>query len=776
MFRLLSRYVFREILTSSLLGTLLATFVMFMQRGGQLFDLLVQGNAASAKTVGLLFLYTIPPVLPLTIPFGVLVGILIGLGRMGADGEIIAMRANGLSSRRVAAPVLAFAFLGMCLAGYCSLRLTPWAMRESTNLINDLLKSQLSAEIQPRVFDDDFPDTILYVGEVTPGNPGDPVRWHPVFMANVTAPEKRKVGLKDKAMGPMIMVAREAIAVTDLKNRRIQLSMRDMNRYEMGKDAEAHDETAVHWDMALDAAPAKEKAPSYREKNTRELIAKSGPEYTENRIELHQRFALPVACVMLALVGIPLGAATRRGGKSSGYVNAVVLAFFGYWLSHITFVDLAKQHKLSVPVALWLPDAIFGVAGLILIARMERPGDNDAWMRARAWFGRRFAFLKALGARPGGGQPRPWRIPLLPQLIDTYILSRFLFYFTVLLSSFVLLFLIYNFFDLTGDMVKNKISLSTMLEYLFFLTPETIYQFLPISVLVAVLVGFGVLSKQNEITAFKACGVSIYRMALPIFLGSTVLAGGLFAFDHYYVPDANRKQDALRAEIKGAPPQTYARPERKWIMGQGPGTRIYYYRAFDQATGTMGGVNVFELDPKTFHMVKQIAAERARWYSSSRQWVFEKGWFSDFRSGGRSYEPFDVKPFAELTEPPDYFVKETLLYTQMNFVELDRYIRDLRQSGFDTVKLRVQFHRKFAVPLFALIMALIAAPFGFMVGSRGAMTGVGLSIGIAMAYWGVSALFEKVGGASQLQPAVAAWSPDVVFALAGLYLLLRARS
>ena len=746
-----------------------------MQSGGKLFELLAQGSATSAKTVGLLFLYTIPPVLPLTIPFGVLVGILIGLGRMGADGEIIAMRATGVSSRRIVAPVAAFAFLGMCVAGYCSLNLTPRAWRQSTKLTNDLLKSQLSAEIQPRVFDDDFPNTILYVGEVTPGNPGDPVRWHPVFMADVTLPEQRKVGLKDKAMGPMIMVAREAIAVTDLKNRRIQLSMRDMNRYEMGKDAEAHDETAVHWDMKVDAAPAKERVLSSKAKDTRELLAyKSGPDYIEYKIELHRRFALPVACIMLGLVGIPLGAATRRGGKSSGYVNAVVLAFFGYWLSLGVFVKLAQQQKLSIPLAVWLPDALFGVAGLILIVRMERPGDRDVTSFLRSWFGKRFAFLKVLGDRPATAKLISRRIPLLPQLLDTYILSRFLFYFAVLLTSFVLLFLIFNFFDLTGDMVRNKVGLPTMLAYLFFLTPETIYQFLPISVLVAVLVAFGVLSKQNEITAFKACGVSIYRMALPILLGSTVLAGGLFAFDHYYVPDANRRQDALRAEIKGAPPQTYARPERKWIMGQG--SRIYYYRVFDQPTATMGGVNVFELDPVSFRMVKQVNAERAHWLSSARQWVFEKGWVRDFRPGGKAYEAFDVESFSELTEPPDYFLKEAVLYTQMNFVELDRYIRDLQQSGFDTVKLQVQFHRKFAVPLFALIMALIAAPFGFMMGNRGAMTGVGVSIVIAMSYWGVSALFEKVGGANQLQPAVAAWSPDVMFALAGLYLLLRARS
>ncbi len=112
----------------------------------------------------------------------------------------------------------------------------------------------------------------------------------------------------------------------------------------------------------------------------------------------------------------------------------------------------------------------------------------------------------------------------------------------------------------------------------------------------------------------------------------------------------------------------------------------------------------------------------------------------------------------------------------MNFLQLDSYINDLRQSGFDTVKLQVQFYRKFSVPLFALIMAAIAVPFGFLVGNRGAMTGIGVSIAIAMSYWGIGTLFEKIGDVNQLPPSVAAWSPDVVFALTGMYLLLRMRS
>jgi LPS export ABC transporter permease LptG len=323
-------------------------------------------------------------------------------------------------------------------------------------------------------------------------------------------------------------------------------------------------------------------------------------------------------------------------------------------------------------------------------------------------------------------------------------------------------------------MVRNKIPLSMMFRYLFFLTPALIYETLPISVLVAVLVAFGVLTKQNEITAFKASGVSLHRLIAPILLGSTVFSVGLFAFDFYYVPGANRIQDALRDKIKGRATQTYLAPE-KWIMGHG--SRIYYYRYFDaSAEPAMLDVNVFELDPTTFRMVRQIQAERARWSRALKQWVFENGWFSDYSRNKRIPERFQATTFPELTEAPDYFLKEQLQDKQMNFLELEAYIKDLQQSGFDTVKLQVQFYRKFSVPLFALIMAMIAAPFGFMVGSRGAMTGIGASIGIGIAYWGLSTLFEAVGNVSQLPPAMAAWSPDVVFALAGLYLGLRMKT
>jgi lipopolysaccharide export LptBFGC system permease protein LptF len=277
----------------------------------------------------------------------------------------------------------------------------------------------------------------------------------------------------------------------------------------MSKDAVALDAYWPRGEQALEASPPSQvRTRPFLEMTTSELRrhARPGmPNWIEGRIELNKRFALPLACVMLALVGIPLGVSSRKGGKSTGYVWGVFLAFFCYHLSFISLVGLAKQRTIPPEIAVWTPNAAFALAGLILLARMERAGGrHDVFGAIAAWLG---ALAAGVRQRFGGLQPRAanhhgglfkTHLPVLPQIVDTYILSNFLFYFAVMLASFVSMTEIYNFFELLGDMVRNNIPLSKVFTYLAFLTPKLVYDTLPISVLVAVLVTFAVLTKQRS--------------------------------------------------------------------------------------------------------------------------------------------------------------------------------------------------------------------------------------------------------------------------------------
>ena len=169
--------------------------------------------------------------------------------------------------------------------------------------------------------------------------------------------------------------------------------------------------------------------------------------------------------------------------------------------------------------------------------------------------------------------------------------------------------------------------------------------------------------------------------------------------------------------------------------------------------------------PSNFRVQKHISAEKARWEPTLHTWIFENGWSRE-DPGGR-HEQFNnfqrAKPrrFTEIDERPDYFLQEVLQDQQMNYQQLAAYIRELQRSGIDTITLQVSFYRKFALPLFALVMALISVPFAFLTGNRGAMAGVGVSFAIAIAYWAIGRLFEQLGDVNLLPAVMAAWSPDV---------------
>ncbi|HEV2199795.1 MAG TPA: LptF/LptG family permease [Bryobacteraceae bacterium] len=787
--RLLSRTIFREIFVSASLGAALFTFILFLQRARPLFEFLVRSPGPPSQVL-YLFALVLPQALPFTVPLGVLVATLITVSRMSSDGEITAMRAAGVPGRSVVLPILTFGFLAMWVAAAASLWLTPWSIRERYRVENLLVAGGLTADVQPRVFDEQYPNTVLYVTDVTTGSTG---RWKRIFLADVTPPENRLPSATERGDSPRITLASEALVAPDAVENRLQLSLQNGSTYEAGKEpGDYHITMFPAGDQILQArkpeeirasrvAPEMDTLPLYRRGYQDASLDRTA--LLDARMELNQRFALPLACVLMTLIGIPLGITRRRAGKSAAVVMTVAIAFL-YYMAMIGFIGLARQGAMPAEVAVWLPDVLLTLFGVVMIAGLERPGDRDL-------LGTLSARLQALRATRGGAFPErgrqvlerlePKRVlarfSLLPQVIDAMVLSSFLFYFLVLLVSFVMMTHVFTFFELLSDIVKNHISMSRVLTYHLFLTPRLIYDLTPVGVLTAVLVTFGVLTKNNEVTAVKACGISVYRLTAPVLLAGCFLSGSLFAFDHYWVPEADRRQDAIRAEIKGRPAQTFLRPDRRWIYGLRD--RVYYYRYFDSSAQVMLGVNVYEIDPDRFRIKRHIFAERAKWDRDSKAWVFENGWSRDMTASNVTrFDDFSggTRTFLELEEPPDYFVKEVKQSRQMNFRELAAYIGELQQSGFDTVALQVQFYKKFSVPLFALILAMVSIPFAFLAGNRGAMAGVGMSLAIFILYWSIGQVFEQVGNLSQLPAQVAAWSPDVIFSLAGFYFLARMRT
>jgi LPS export ABC transporter permease LptG len=355
--------------------------------------------------------------------------------------------------------------------------------------------------------------------------------------------------------------------------------------------------------------------------------------------------------------------------------------------------------------------------------------------------------------------------------MDIYILRRFTVYFALIMAVFVFLFETFTFFELLDDIARHHVAFFIVINYFRYLTPYLVYNLAPLGALVSVLVTLGIMSKNNEIVAIKASGISLHRLVIPLLVAGVVLAGAMLLVNETYLPYANQRQDALRNQIKGRPPQTYTHPQR-WIFGEN--SKIYNYDLFSPLQNLFGGLSVLEIDPATFNVRRRIFATRAHWSASQKIWLLESGWVRDFSGGSITrFDQFSVQAFPELTEPPEYFNREVRQAFQMNWSELNRYIEGLRRAGFDVAGLTVQWHVKIAYPLIAPVSMLLAIPFAFLVGSRGAIGGVVIGIAIGIGYWSIARLMEAMGGVGQLPPVLAGWSPDLIFFFIGLYFFFK---
>jgi LPS export ABC transporter permease LptF/LPS export ABC transporter permease LptG len=808
--RIIDKYICKEVFSHALVGLLIFTFVLFVPKLITLMTIVVR-HSASASRLGLLFLCVFPYVLTFTLPMAVLVGVLIGLGRMSADSELIALSALGVGLRRVLVPVGVLATFTAMVTLAITLWVGPAAQRTFRKISDELTSAQAAYEVQPRVFQE-YPGMVLYIQDIDAAA----THWTGVFLAQQS--EKRTE----------LTLAENAIVIADREQGKLELhlhngsihgsSPNDPNNYVV--------QTFGKSDFPIEFSGLKTESkstPTVTERTISDLMATTGKGFNEAHVEIQRRFAFPVACMVFALLAVPLAARPWRGGRAIGFIVSLLLVC-AYYLMFIVGAGLAKEGRVSPVLGIWGANFLTGLAGLALLPGMEQIRGATRltrWAERLAdkfknWYeslrrGRRgqdsagrLTPVPATSSGTAGGKishnaetvadakarvirlrpVRPARMRVrhssgFPQMLDLYLLRNFCGYFLLVMVGFVFLFEIFTFFELLDNVAKNHTPFFVVLNYFRFLVPFLFYHLAPFAVLVAAMVTLGVMSKNNEVVAIKASGVSLYRLAWPIIGTGAALAGGLLLLSNTYLPYFNQRQDALLNQIKGKPAQTYLRPNRSWIPGASTGTsnkKFYNYQVFDPDNKPIlfGGLNVFELDPETFQLRRRIHATRAEWSPEQNVWILKDGWVRDFENDPTGHStPFQVYSAAELDEPPSHFNREVRQSDEMSWRELQNYIGELRQSGFDVGRLSVQWQEKLAFPMIAPIIAFLSIPFAFYVGTRGAVGGLALGIGIGIVYWATSALFEALGGVGQMPPILAGWAPDAIFIFVGTYFFLK---
>ncbi|MCU1228717.1 MAG: transporter, YjgP/YjgQ family [Acidobacteria bacterium] len=802
--KILTRYIFKEMVGPTLLGFSFYTFIVLMNRLFLLAGMIIR-RSLPAETVGKLLLLSIPYIVVLTVPMSILFGVLIAVGRLSADSEIIAMRALGISMRTIYRPVFVFTFLVFLIALYLINVVMPRGSAQLEDLQNDLLTSSVDKEIKPRVFYDNYEDVMIYVNDVDPRSG----RWNGIFLAdNRTSADERDTSPQAAADaaaaqrasdehgvfgnqrgGTRIVVAEGGFVSSIQPAQQVWLNLNKTTTHVW--DPRKPD----HYDLNSNNAErillsdrgtleARRVARSFRSMNLRELreqvrLLRYTPDresYRMAKVEIHKKFSLPFACLVFGVLGLPLGISNRRGGKSSGFTLSLAI-IMGYWVMITNGEQLAVNGTIGPAVGMWAPNLIFLAFGIWLLLRANQ--DTGASRSDVGFFARIFRAIRREKSAPAAtsnvnvseSQSILSRLDItFPNILDRYVLREFLKMLFMIVISTAVLITIVDYTQISADVRENHIAFHTVFAYYRFMFFQIVSWTLPISVLVATLVTFGIFSKNNEVTAFKSGGVSLYRVALPVVAVAIVIGGLSYLLSEFVLPYSNQRMDQLRNKIKGKKTVATASQQKLWFAGKG--RYIINFLSYDRNTKELGQVQVFELHPTVFRLTRRVYAQRAKWDGTG--WVFQNGWIRSFSDDGRTatYTPIGAPVRLFYAERPEDFETEVKTPEQMTYGQLRRYIDTVRQSGYAADALLVRLYMKTSWPFLSVVMALIALPFAFRVGKRGALYGVGIGLVLGIAYWMIFATCTKLGEVGNLPALLSAWAANILFAIAAVYMFL----
>jgi len=803
---ILTRYIFKEMIGPTFLGFLFYTSIIVMRL---LFDLAgdIIRRSLSGAAVGALLLYSLPNIIVLTLPMALLFGILIAVGRLSSDSELVAMRALGISLRKIYRPVFVFSFLMFLLNLYLINFVMPKGNQQFTALRAELTAASAERVVKPRVFYDQYENLMIYVNDVDPATG----QWKGVFVADNRGEDAELESLTPAQMSERMAAAQQRgdEAVTGLTQQgggqrtiianrgNITLQRREKELWMNLHGAETHIWDAAkpdRYDRTESATqrvllPTRETqsltntvARSFREMDLRDLLYQErtlsrsrsqGDRFTHNiaLVEIHKKLAIPFACITFGVLGLPLGITNRRGGKSSGFSLSIAIIVF-YYVMINNGEQLAGSGKIPPLLGMWGANIILLALGVYLLTRANRDAlarrtERGIVARIAGAVGRIFVRRSPAAAV----EERPSLLNRLditfPNILDRYILREFVKVLLLVLVSVLALFIIGEYTEMARDAQQNNASASTILRYFRFQIFSILNWTLPISVLVATLVTFGILSKNNEVTAIKSTGVSLFRIAAPIvFVAAIISVLGYLVLD-FVLPYANQRAYQLKRRIEGKTTAVTSSQQKLWYLGKGG--YIINFLAYDENAKRLTQVQVFEFHPSEFRLTRRVYAKSATW--NGQAWAFEDGWIRSFTDDGESTFTPITRPTALFYEDaPEDFATEVTPPDQLTYAELRRYIRTLRESGYAADELAVKLYAKTSWPVISIVMALIAMPFAFKIGRRGALYGIGLALILGIVYWAVYVLFTKFGEAGNLPPLLAAWSANILFALAAVYM------
>jgi len=766
MLKTFDRYILKEIASPFVLGLLVYTFTMMIDMIFYLSGTLIS-KEASVLTVVNILLYMMPDFLSFTIPMSTLMGVLAGLSRMSTDSEIIAFRTMGINNSRVLKPIMFFSITAWLFSSWLIMYLAPEGSFRLNQLLDQIKIKRTVSELKPGDFYPEFEGYTLYFDDVDPKTN----EWKDVFLYS------RQRGDRDT-----VILAKSGRYVQELDEK---------NSYIVLKDALVHSFETKTPDKSYELThynSLKEKVPNRvaikQTRKSRQLVLpelmkrmKKDPGDRGLAIEFHRKFTLPFACLAMSFLALSLGISTKKGGKISGFVISLGVIFVYYVIS-LTTENMVRTGSLSPFIGMWCANIFLLILGTILYyyssrekaLRFDRLYDFADQIKKRI---HRYLQKKQQQEKSRTVQfPRMRIFSRFFKIIDLYVAKKLVFTFFMVFTSLILVFYIITIMELIDDVVENNVAFVRIFEFIYYHTPEIISFALPVSVLTAVLLAFSMMSKNNELVAVQVSGISLYRLTLPAVVTGVLISLFFFYIQENIMPDANKKKQEILAIIHNIELKTSKEMSKNWVVGDN--NEFYFFNLMDRDTNTIDEFNVIYMN-NDFSMEKRLSSRSARWLNE-KELMLENGFERDFKDN----RPVDFIKFKtrdiKIEKGKALFTEKIDFPEFMNIKTLKTYIQYLKEKKSNTQKYEAKLYYKYAYPLSSLVMVLIAIPFSFLMGNRGTFFGIGIAIGISMAFWFAFAMFSALGSAAILSPFISAFAPIFIFTAVSIYLFMNIKT
>jgi lipopolysaccharide export system permease protein len=364
--KIIHHYIFREILAPFIFGLAVFTSVLLVARLLKLIELVVSRGVPLLYVLRLIS-YIMPAFLEVTVPMAMLLAILVAFGRLSADSEMIALRSSGLSLYQLVTPVAIFVIMSTAATAALSFHARPWGNRQLQSALYEIARTRASAGLKPQIFSDEFPGLVIYSESIDAGSD----RLQHVLIGDERDPNQHNT-----------IFAREGLMISDARTQTVTLRLLDgsIHTTEARGGAQYHTDFQsydVNLDLRQTFAVTRQREPDPKELTIGQLrraIAtkqRAGRSYQAELVEYHRKFAIPFACIVFGLVGIPLGVQPARAARARGFTVSLVL-IFAYYILLSTGQGLAEQGMVPAAVGLWLPNGLFAALGVYLFRETAR--------------------------------------------------------------------------------------------------------------------------------------------------------------------------------------------------------------------------------------------------------------------------------------------------------------------------------------------------------------------------------------------------------------------